>query len=224
LIDTLPERGLRYLPAPDARFHPAVAIASALRHAVRRERPDLIHAWDWWQCIDAYYAAHVSMRIPMVVTDVSMKVTRLLPKALLTTWGTPELVDKARAEGRPRAELILPPVDVHLNAPNVLVPLGFRERWGIEDADITLVTVSRLAGFLKGESLVRTIRAVQTLRRDLPMEQGWEEIKDNHIRKQPVYCRDDLKMRLQSALKSLKSNSQRIGSFFQLPHTNYAST
>jgi|WetSurMetagenome_2_1015567.scaffolds.fasta_scaffold271622_1 transposase len=56
-----------------------------------------------------------------------------------------------------------------------------------------------------------------------PMEQGWEEIKDNHIRKQPVYGRDDLKKRLLSALESLKNNSQRIRSFFQLPHTSYAS-
>jgi transposase len=56
-----------------------------------------------------------------------------------------------------------------------------------------------------------------------PMEQGWGEIKDNQIRKQPVYTRDDLKKRLNSAMKSLKSNVKRIKSFFLLPHTVYAS-
>jgi transposase len=56
-----------------------------------------------------------------------------------------------------------------------------------------------------------------------PMEQGWEEIKDNHIRKQPVYSFDDLKKRLNAALKSLKNDAKRIQSFFLLPHTKYAS-
>jgi transposase len=57
-----------------------------------------------------------------------------------------------------------------------------------------------------------------------PMEQGWEEIKDNHLRKQPICTRDDLKNRLNSALKSLKSDIKRIQSFFLLPHTIYASS
>jgi transposase len=57
-----------------------------------------------------------------------------------------------------------------------------------------------------------------------PMEQGWEEIKDNQIRKRPVYSRDDLKNRLNAALKTLKCDVERIRSFFLLPHTMYALT
>lgn len=57
-----------------------------------------------------------------------------------------------------------------------------------------------------------------------PMEQGWEEIKDNQIRKRPVYSRDDLKKRLKAALKSLRNDGERIRSFFLLPQTIYAST
>ncbi|MFZ4790775.1 MAG: glycosyltransferase family 4 protein [Candidatus Competibacteraceae bacterium] len=169
MVTLVEKKGLRYLPAPDARFHPTLAIARALRNAVRSERPDLIHAWDWWQCVDAYYAAHILMRIPMVVTDMSMNVTRLLPKALPTTWGTPELVDQAKAAGRQRVKLLVPPVDVHLNAPNAVDSRPFRDRYGIEEGDITLVTVSRLDWFLKGESLVRTIDAVRTLGHDFPL-------------------------------------------------------
>jgi len=52
----------------------------------------------------------------MIVTHMMMSLTRLLPKELPTTFGTPELVDQARAAGRRRVELVLPPVDVHLNA------------------------------------------------------------------------------------------------------------
>jgi glycosyltransferase involved in cell wall biosynthesis len=163
------QKGLRFLPAPDARFHPSTARMRAVRDAVRRERPDLLHVWDWWQCVDAYYAVHLLMRVPMVVTDMMMNLTRLLPKALPTTFGTPALFDKARAMGRRRVELILPPVDVHLNAPDAVDPGPFRQHYGIVDSDITLVTVSRLDESMKRESLFRTVDVARTLGRDLPL-------------------------------------------------------
>ena len=163
------EKRLRFLPAPDAYVHPSAARMRALRDAVRSERPDLIHAWDWWQCLDAYYSVHLSMRVPMVVTDMMMELTRVLPKALPTTFGTPEIVDQARAAGRRRVELLLPPVDVDLNSPGAVDPLPFRRQYGIEDGELTLVTVSRLSHWLKSESLVRTVEVVRTLGRELPL-------------------------------------------------------
>jgi glycosyltransferase involved in cell wall biosynthesis len=169
MVKLAEQKGLRFLPAPDARFHPSSARMRALRDAVRRERPDLLHVWDWWQCVDAYYAVHLLMRVPMVVTDMMMNLTRLLPKALPTTFGTPALVDQAKATGRRRVELILPPVDIHLNAPGAVDPGPFRQRYGIVDSDITLVTVSRLEEWMKRESLFRTVDVVRALGRDLPL-------------------------------------------------------
>lgn len=170
MVDLVKEKGLRLRPAPDARFHPSPSRMRALREVVRQERPDLIHVWDWWQCIEAYYAVHLLMRIPIVVTNMTMDVTRLLPKALPTTYGTPELVHKARATGSRRVELIVPPVDVRHNAPDVVDVRPFRKRYGIEDGSITLVTVSRLAHAMKAESLFRTVEVVRTLGRDLPLQ------------------------------------------------------
>ena len=163
------EKGLRFLPAPDTHVHPSLPRMYALRDAVRRERPDLIHVWDWTQLLDAYYVAHVLMRVPMVVTVMSMAVPRLLPKALPTTLGTPELLDQARAAGRRRLELVLPPVDVHYNAPDSVDAQPFRERYDIKVSDLTLVTVSRLVDWMKAESLRRTVDVVRTLGRDLPL-------------------------------------------------------
>jgi glycosyltransferase involved in cell wall biosynthesis len=160
---------IRFLPAPVAQCHPSPARMSALREAVRSERPDVIHVWETWPCFDAYYAVHLTMAVPIVVTDMQMFVTRRLPKLLTTTFGTPELVDKAKAEGRPRVELLLPPVDVHLNAPDAVDPTQFRNLCGIWPGDISVVTVSRLVDSMKGESLIRTLNAVRTLGRDLPL-------------------------------------------------------
>lgn len=55
-----------------------------------------------------------------------------------------------------------------------------------------------------------------------PDEQVWNEIKNNHIGKQPVKNKADLKERLVSALDSLKQNIKRVNSFFELPNTQYA--
>jgi glycosyltransferase involved in cell wall biosynthesis len=166
------EKGLRFLPAPVTRHNPSLARMRALREAVRSEHPDIIHVWEGagvWACIDAYYGVHLPRRVPMVLTDMSMWMTRLLPKQLPVTFGTPELVERARRSGRARVELLLPGVDVHLNAPGAVDPGTFCKKYCISSRDITLVTVSRLAGPMKGESLFRTIDAVRRLGRDFPL-------------------------------------------------------
>jgi glycosyltransferase involved in cell wall biosynthesis len=121
--------------------------------------------------MDAFYGAHLLQGIPMVVSDMISDggIIRALPKTLLTTFGTPEFVDRARALGRKRVELLLPPVNTHMNSPNVVDPRLFRERYRIEANDVTLVTVSRLTVHLKSESLRRTIDAVRVLGRELPL-------------------------------------------------------
>jgi glycosyltransferase involved in cell wall biosynthesis len=169
LVKLVEEKRLRFLPAPEPCSVPSPARAHALREAVRLENPDLIHVWDCWQCLDAYYIEHVLMRFPMLVTDMMMHVTRLLPKELPTTFGTPELVDRARAAGRRRVDLLVPPIDVQMNAPSAVEAEPFRKRYGLAEGDATLVTVSRLAEQMKGESLSRTIDVVRTLGRYFPL-------------------------------------------------------
>ena len=56
-----------------------------------------------------------------------------------------------------------------------------------------------------------------------PDEQVWNEIKNNRIGKQPVKNKSDLKIRLTDALESLKQNTKRVISFFQMKDTKYAS-
>lgn len=168
-VSIIEQKRLRYVAAPDGLVHPSPARVRALRDVVRSERPDVIHAWDWWQCLDAYYVEHLLRRIPLVVSDMNMTLTRILPKRLPTTFGTPELVDLARNCGWTRAQLLLPPVDVGLNNPTAVEPEPFRAKWQIDARTVTLVSVSRLDLFMKAESLHRTVAAVRTLGRELPL-------------------------------------------------------
>jgi glycosyltransferase involved in cell wall biosynthesis len=168
-VDLAHERKIRLVPAPGAHHHPSLARMRALMDVVRREKPDLIHAWDWPQCLDSYYGAHLVQRVPLVVSDMSMQLNRILPKTVPTTFGTPQIVAKAKAAGRMMVDLLLPPVDVHANAPGVVSGTEFRKRYGIEPDEIVLVTVSRLTQWMKAESLRRTLDVVRRIGNSRPL-------------------------------------------------------
>jgi L-malate glycosyltransferase len=163
------EKGLRWLPAPDASAHPSLSRARVLHHVLRRERPDVIHVWDWPQYLDAVFVATVLHRVPMVVTSMSMTVDRVLPTRMPTTFGTPELVELARAKIGARSSLILPPVDVDFNAQGTVDGAAFRQRLGIASKEIVLVTVSRLVNWMKEESLRDTIEVTKLLGAQFPL-------------------------------------------------------
>jgi len=163
----LEQKGLRYIPAPDASVHPSMPRMRALQQAIAEEQPDLLYVWDWPQCLDAFYSVYATKRVPMVVTSMSMVVNRMLPKDVPTTFGTPELVDRAKANGRQKLGLILPPVDVASNSMSAVDGKAFRRQHGFADDDI--VTVSRLVAWMKAESLRDTIEAVRRLGRDYPL-------------------------------------------------------
>jgi glycosyltransferase involved in cell wall biosynthesis len=170
LVKLVEERGIRYLEAPEADSHPSLTMVRALRRAVRQERPDLLHVWDHWQYRDAFYVEHLFGRIPMVVSDtLSEAIRRDLPKRVPITFGTPEFVDMAIAAGREPVELLVPPVDVNLNKPGAVDPAEFRKAHALRSDEIVLVTVSRLASHLKGESLRRSIETISALGRELPL-------------------------------------------------------
>lgn len=159
-------KGLRLVAAPDAYVHPSMARMASLRELVRAERPDVIHAWDWWQGLDAFYSAHLPWGTPLVITDMMPSVARVLPKRVPTTFGTPQMVEWARAAGRTDVHLLLPPVDVRSNAPGAVDPASFRRQFGLDDSTRNVVIVSRLGVWLKLESLIRAIEAVRIAGRD----------------------------------------------------------
>lgn len=171
MLGLVEQHRLKYIPAPSAflHTHPSVHRVRALRDVVRAERPDIIHAWDWAQCIDAYYVEHLVMRVPMLVTDMSVFPQRLLPRHLPTTFNAPEIVDQAKRAGWRRAEVLLAPVDVGQNAPDALDPEPFRERYGLGPEAMNLVIVSRLDSDLKGEGLFCSVDAVRMLGQTLPL-------------------------------------------------------
>ncbi|MFN3524861.1 MAG: glycosyltransferase family 4 protein [Paracoccus sp. (in: a-proteobacteria)] len=167
--DVLRAKGLELVPAPDARLHPSLARVRVLRELVRREKPDVIHAWDWWQGIEAYGAVHVTMRVPLIISDMMMTLTHLLPQQVPTTFGVLAIQQQASDQGWTRSSYLPPPVDLTANDPDIMDQRECRLAMGFSATDIALVSVSRLSHTLKADSLARTIETVRRLGRKLPL-------------------------------------------------------
>ena len=169
MLAVLEQAGLRYVPAPHAGMHPCIPRMRALRALVRREQPDLVYVWETWALLDAFYGVHLPMRIPLLLTDMQMFSARLLPRSVPVTFGTIELVEAARMAGMRDVRLLVPPVDLEVNRPGTHDALSVRRGMGIQDNEILLVIVSRLAHTMKAESLHLAIDAVKALGRDSPI-------------------------------------------------------
>ncbi len=165
--DLIDKVGLRFRAAPEAGSHPSPARMRVIDQIIRTERPDVVHVWDWPQWLDAFLGVQLLRRMPAVVTCMSMVVPSVLPKrAAHTTFGTPELVERARSLGYRNAHLIMPPVDMKLNSPDLRSGHEFRQSFGIDENDVVFVTVSRLVDWMKTESIMRTMDAMRRLGSD----------------------------------------------------------
>jgi glycosyltransferase involved in cell wall biosynthesis len=156
-------RGFRLVDAPRPASCPSRAVVGALRDLVRRERFDVVHAWDWPQCLDAYAMAVTGGRVPVVGSIMSMTVTRVVPRSLPLTYGTEALVEQARQRGYRRVMLLEPPVDLSSDDPCAVAARPRRSRWNVRDDEVLVVVVSRLVGWLKLEGLRAAVTAVGLL-------------------------------------------------------------
>lgn len=168
-VDLIADRGFRYIAAPAIRTSPSPTMVQAVRSVVRQERVDLVHAWDWQQCLDAFYGAQLACGVPVLGSISSMSVPWFLPPSLSVTFGTPELVDQARRHRRGLTALLEPPVNVTRDDPEVTDHHQFLAEHGVTAEEFVIVCVSRLAGWMKLDGLRRTVRAVDNLADDFPV-------------------------------------------------------
>lgn len=167
MVEYAATKGLEFLPLPAPGSHPSPSRMRALRTQVKALRAEVVHAWDWLQGLDAYFGVHLPMGIPLVITDMMMTLTRILPKRIPTTFGTPELVEAASGRGWREAHLLLPAVDLEANAAGRADGQGLRVGLGVAPNQQLVVTVSRLDRWMKAESLRRTIAAARLLGQEI---------------------------------------------------------
>jgi glycosyltransferase involved in cell wall biosynthesis len=168
LVDYVEERGVTFVPARRLRYRPALSRIAQLAGLARQLDLDLIHAYEWPPCLDAYYGAHVALRVPLVCTVLSMSVSPLVPSSVPLIMGTEALSAEARRRQRAEVWTLEPPIDTVADHPGI-DGAEFRRSRGVGEEELLVVTVSRLAIDLKLDALVRAIDAVDLLAARLPV-------------------------------------------------------
>jgi glycosyltransferase involved in cell wall biosynthesis len=166
--ELLAARNLRLIEAPRPRTHPSWSMTMALRNTIRRERPDVVHAWDWPQAVDGLFGVG-GMGTPLMCSEMSMSVLDIVPKHIPLTLGTEELVAASAPDRSGPTELLEPPVDTEKNRPGVVDTAEFLDEFALDDGVLNVVVVSRLVGWMKQEGIERAITAVGNLAETTPM-------------------------------------------------------
>jgi len=158
--------GLEFIEAPTPRRRPSPAVLRALCDLVGQRRIDLVHGYEWTTALEAYWGPRARLGTPVVATVMSMAVAPFLPYEVPLVVGTEQIAAHERTIGRPRVQVIEPPVDVDENAPGV-VPVQelqrFRDEHGLGPDDFVLTCVTRLAAELKLEGLLAALAVVERL-------------------------------------------------------------
>jgi glycosyltransferase involved in cell wall biosynthesis len=162
------ERGLRFESARTLRYRPAPSRIAQLAGIVRRQRIDLIHAYEWPPCLDALYGAGLMCRVPIVCTVLGMTVMPYVPASMPLIMGTAGLGEEARRTHDASVWVLEPPIDIVNDHPGIDGD-PFRAEHRIPASDLLVVTVSRLALDLKLDALVRAIKAADLLAGRFPI-------------------------------------------------------
>lgn len=168
LVERIESLGLEFVAARPLRYRPAPSRIAQLTRLARRRRLDLIHAYEWPPCLDAYYGAHLSVGVPLLCTVLSMSVSPYVPSSVPLVMGTRALSEEARRSHRAPVWTLEPPVDTTTDTPTI-DGSALRRAQGIGTEQLLAVTVSRLALELKLDALVEAIDAVDELAGELPL-------------------------------------------------------
>ncbi|WP_322760155.1 glycosyltransferase [Frankia sp. Cr2] len=172
LVDTVGDLKLDYVASPKPGRRPSPRVMSALCQVVRERRIDLVHGYEWPPALEAFVGPRTRLGVPAFATVMSMAVAPFLPATMPLVVGTELIGESARAARRGPVDLIEPPVDVRLNAPDAVSDVALTElrtRFDLDPADLHVVVVSRLATELKLEGLLAAVDAVARLAVDMPV-------------------------------------------------------
>jgi glycosyltransferase involved in cell wall biosynthesis len=168
LLDYVEELGLEFVAARPLKYRPAPSRIVQLRDLARQRRLDLIHAYEWPPCLDAYFGAHLGDGVPLLCTVLSMSVPPFLPPSVPLVMGTEALGREARAVHRGPVWVLEPPIDTEADSPEI-DGSALRAWFGLGQGPL-VVTVSRLSLELKIDALREAIDAADRLADRFPLQ------------------------------------------------------
>lgn len=170
MVEVVRTLGLEHLEIPMQRGALSMSVIAKLCRLVRERRIDLVHGYELNPVIEAYFGPHLRYGVPIVGTVMSMSVVWFYPRTVPLIVGTEEIRDNAIAAGHRRVTLLEPPVDTESDNPALVNGVEFRARHGIQNDEVLVVIVSRLASALKFEGLRMACEAVSRLAWKYPVK------------------------------------------------------
>jgi glycosyltransferase involved in cell wall biosynthesis len=151
------ELGLPFVESVDPAHRPSPGVVRQLRDLVEKDGFDVVHGYEWPPTLEAVLAMRGLPGTAVVSTVMSMAVEPLIPSWVPLVVGTQQIAATETAAGRPRVELLEPPVDLRHNVPPDPAALdAFRRSWGLDGRPL-VVCVTRLAAQMKLEGLLTAI-------------------------------------------------------------------
>ncbi|MGZ0711661.1 glycosyltransferase (plasmid) [Coraliomargarita sp. W4R53] len=170
LNSRIAELGLEFIDAPPQGKRPSVSTARCLRRLVRERNIDVIHGYEWPPVLDAALAMGAHGRAAVTATVMSMSVAPFIPRSVPLLVGTQQIAAGEVARGRRRVSVLEPPVDlVHNDVHGVVDTAAFRERFGLSNDRLNIVSVGRFARELKLEGTLTAIDTVGRLAESMPV-------------------------------------------------------
>lgn len=151
------ELGLPFIESVDPGRRPSPGVVRQLRDLVEKGGFDLVHGYEWPPTLEAALAVRGLPGTAVVSTVMSMAVAPFIPSWVPLVVGTQQIAATEKAAGRPRVDLLEPPVDLRHNvSPDPAALDAFRRSWGLDGRPL-VVCVTRLAAQLKLEGLLTAI-------------------------------------------------------------------
>lgn len=139
------------LPPPEWRLRRLAGIVAE----IRRTQPDVIHAFEVRQVLDAVFASRLAGGPSVLGSIFSTRVPWFLPESVPLTVGMPELARFTRLWRTGPVDLLPPPIRVRRGPGS--------DAASIEGAGLVMVLVSRLVEPFKREGILRAIAATAEL-------------------------------------------------------------
>lgn len=170
LVARAEQLGLEFLESPQPGRRPSPRVIDALTDLIDFRGIEVLHGYEWPPILEATVAARRRPKSAVVATVMSMSVAPFIPRTVPLLVGTEEIATAELAAGRSRVGVLEPPVDLEFNRPGADVGASeFRERWGLDDSRLTVVSVTRFAHELKLEGTLSAIDAVGSIASDIPV-------------------------------------------------------
>ncbi|WIY54204.1 glycosyltransferase [Devosia sp. YIM 151766] len=168
LVEMVTQLGLPYYQTVSDSDEVSLRTGFQLAGLVRRLEIDVIHAYEWRPALEASYVPHFLSGVPLVVTVLSMSVPNFIPKHLPLIVGTAELGAMMRSKGRPRIEVMEPPVDVEMNRSGDIARA--RSVWSFQPDEIVVAVICRMTSDLqKLEGVLEAMEVIGDLAQDAPL-------------------------------------------------------